>query len=235
MERNPNDRWRPQTSDAEDWYAPIPERRPRPWHWLILALVTAMLVWELVQRPSAGDGRFRIEVEDQIAYAWGSTDTESFGDVARVLQANPQIETLILRDVPGTLDMRTNSLIARMIRERGIATRLEHDSFIASGGVHLFMGGVERTLECGAKIGVHSWKGSDGSTPRSLGFDPAEGYMVEFHADMGVDTGFYQFSRDRSPHEALYYVSAEQAERFALSTEACERVPWTERFLGVGS
>ena len=223
MEQNPS---------PEDWYAPIPERRPRPWHWVIIAAVVAMLAWETVQRPSAGDGRFRLEAEDRTAYAWGGTDSASFAEVAAFLDANPQVETLVLRDVPGTSDMATNTRIARLIRARGLDTHLEHDSFIASGGVHLFMAGENRTFECGARIGVHSWKDTRGNTPRSLGEDPAEGYMTAFHRDMGVDPEFYAFSRDASPHEAVYFVDEDQAESFNLATRSCERVSWTERWFG---
>ena len=50
--------------------------------------------------------------------------------------------------------------LAYRVREIGLNTHLTKSSEIHSGGVDLFLAGVERTMERGATIGVHSW--SDG-------------------------------------------------------------------------
>ena len=232
MERNPYPFPRP---DPDDWTAPIPRKR-RPVGLLIGAALAAMLVWEAVQRPPDGDGRFRLVLNDPAeattAYAYGSTDGGSYLDVERWLDAHPQVDTIVLRHVPGTLDMQRNVDIARLIRARGIDTHLEHDSFIASGGVHLFLAGKTRSMECGAAIGVHSWQNTDGDTPESLGFDPAEPYMTDFHTEMGIDPGFYGFSRDASPHEAIYILRPEEITDYSLLSAPCEKVGLWDKLTG---
>ena len=207
----------------DPWTEPIPPRKRPVWWLLIPLIVVAMFVWEGFQPPSLASGRFTLVVDGSTAHAYGTTDTKSFDDVRRVLAEHPQIDTIVLRDVPGTKDMFTNTRIARMIRARGIDTHLTRSSRIASGGVDLFLSGEERTMECGARIGVHSWKNTDGDTPKSLGFDPALPYMQEFHAEIGVDPGFYPFARDASPHEFIYQLRPEDIERFELLSEPCER------------
>jgi hypothetical protein len=209
--------------EEDPWTAPIPPRKRPAWWLLIPVLVALMFVWEAFQPPSLGSGRFQLVIDGPVAHAYGTTDTESFAEVRAALNANPQIETIVLRDVPGTRDMFQNTRIAKMIRGRGINTHLESSSRIASGGVDLFLAGAERTMECGAWIGVHSWKNVDGETPKSLGYDPALPYMQDFHAEIGVDPDFYPFARDASPHELLYILQPRDIERFDLLSEPCER------------
>ena len=215
------DRW------ERGWTEPIPPRRRSPVGLIIALMVIAIFVWEALQPRQDPDTRFNLVVEDTIAYAYGGTDHHSFADVRRQLDENPQIETIVLRNVPGTTHLGENTRIAQMIRARGINTHLESTSFIASGGVDLFLAGQERTMECGARIGVHSWQDSEGESPRTLGHDPLEERMERFHASLDVDPDFYAFARDAAPHSALYFLNRDDLERFdLLSDGSCEAASW---------
>ncbi|MGB6229783.1 MAG: hypothetical protein WBF53_06600 [Litorimonas sp.] len=211
------DRW------ESAWTEPIPRRRRSPVGLFIVLMIAAIFVWEALHVPPSPDARFTLVVEDTIAYAHGGTDHHSFADVRRQLDANPQLETIVLRHVPGTSHLGENTRIAQMIRARGLDTRLERDSFIASGGVDLFLAGETRTMECGARIGVHSWQNQDGDSPRTLGFDPIQERMEAFHASLDVDPRFYAFARDAAPHASLYYLDRDDLAEFdILSDGACE-------------
>ena len=215
------DRW------ERGWTEPIPPRRRSPVGLIIALMVIAIFVWEALQPRQDADARFNLVVEDSIAYAYGGTDHHSFADVRRQLDENPQIETIVLRNVPGTTHLGENARIAQMIRARGINTHLENTSFIASGGVDLFLAGQERTMECGARIGVHSWQDSKGESPRTLGHDPLEERMERFHASLDVDPDFYAFARDAAPHRALYFLNRDDLTRFNLLTDGdCEPAGW---------
>ena len=74
-----------------------------------------------------------------------------------VVEAHPNIQTLVLTVVPGSVDDEINLLLGQRVRELGLDTHLVSRGMIASGGVDLFLAGVERTMESGASIGVHSW------------------------------------------------------------------------------
>lgn len=221
--------WNPYDQNEWDrgWTEPIPKRRRSPIAAFIVILLAAMFVWEAFQMPPDPDARFNLVVEDTIAYAYGGTDKDSFNDVRRQLDANPQLRTIVLKHVPGTTHLGENTRIAQMIRARGLNTHLERTSFIASGGVDLFLAGQDRTMDCGARIGVHSWKGENGDTPRKLGYDPIEERMEAFHSTLDVDPDFYQFARDAAPHSSLYFLSKTDLERFnILSDGACEGTNW---------
>lgn len=213
--------------NVEDLYAPIPERKRSPWAFMIIALLALMFVIEGFRNPTLPDARFHLQIEDSIAYAYGGTDGDSFNDVRRQLDENPQIETIVLKHIPGTSHLGENSRIAQLIRARGIDTHLEKSSFIASGGVDLFLAGEERTMECGARIGVHSWRDENGATPQSLGHDPIEPRMIAFHESLGISPAFYPFTRDAAEHESLYYLTRNDIERFNLLTDGtCEKSGW---------
>lgn len=217
----------PYFNNVEELYAPIPERKRSPWALLIIVLLATMFIWEAFRNPTFPDARFHLQVEDTVAYAYGGTDKDSFNDVRRQLDENPQIETIVLKHIPGTTHLGENSRIAQLIRARGIDTHLESGSFIASGGVDLFLAGDERTMECGARIGVHSWRDENGATPASLGHDPIEPRMIAFHDSLGIGPEFYPFTRDSAPHESLYFLTMDDVERFdLLSDESCEPRNW---------
>lgn len=218
--------WNPydETDWERGWTEPIPKPKRSPWAVIIVLVLAAMFVWEAVQPRPDPDARFNLVVEDSIAYAYGGTDIDSFADVRRQLDANPQIDTIVLKHVPGTKHLGVNTRIAQLIRARGIDTHLERNSFIASGGVDLFLAGQQRTMTCGAQIGVHSWQDQDGESPRTLGHDPIEDRMEQFHASLDVDPAFYAFARDAAPHKSLYFLSRDDLTRFNLLTDgACQR------------
>lgn len=228
--------WNPydETDWDRGWHEPIPKPRRSPWALVIVLLLAAMFIWEAVQPRPDPDARFNLVVENTVAYAYGGTDGNSFADVRQQLDANPQIDTIVLKNVPGTKHLGENTRIAQMIRARGINTHLENTSFIASGGVDLFLAGRTRTMECGAQIGVHSWQDSEGESPRTLGHDPIETRMERFHASLDIDPEFYAFARDAAPHQSLYFLSRKDLERFNLLSDGkCEGGGWFG-FLGGG-
>jgi len=221
--------WNPydETDWDRGWTEPIPKPKRSRWAVVIVLLLAAMFVWEAIQPRPDPEARFNLVVEDTIAYAYGGTDADSFADVRRQLDANPQIDTIVLKHIPGTKHLGENTRIAQMIRARGINTHLERNSFIASGGVDLFLAGQTRTMECGAQIGVHSWQDSPGESPRTLGFDPLEDRMASFHASLDVDPAFYAFARDAAPHQPLYFLSPDDRKQVNLLTDgACEGRGW---------
>ena len=192
---------------------------------LILLLIGAAVAIYQATRPSIGDLRFR--VEGQTAYVNGGTNSKSYGTAKRFFNENPQVTRLVLQRMPGTRDADTNLLIARDIRRRGLTTHLQKRSYIASGAVDLFLSGTERTMECGARIGVHSWSyngrhGIGVFSPKNIGYDQRSGIHKLFLKDMGINTDFYAFTRDAADADEIYVLVPKDVERFDLLTErAC--------------
>jgi hypothetical protein len=190
-----------------------------------LAAIAIGIATYTASRPDAGLLKFR--GDGGYAYGYGTTKSRSLDDFRRFRREHPNVHTLVLKKMPGTQDMTTNRKIAYLIRREGLNTHLDADSFIASGAVSLFIAGKNRTLECGALLGVHSWRQSTPDnalirgreiSPRTLGADDQQKYQEKFLKDMGVDPNFYAFTRSAAPPDSLYFLRMNDMERFRILT-----------------
>ena len=188
----------------------------------ILILIGAAVAIYGATRPDVGLLKFR--VKDNIAYGYGGTDDRSVAAVKKLMQEHPYVDTLVFKKMPGTSDADMNLRLARDIRRRGLNTHIEANSVIASGAVDLFLAGKQRTMECGALIGVHSWSVSGARStirisPQDMGTDRRQKYHEDFLTDMGIDPAFYAFTRAAAEPENIHYMSMDEIRRFDLLTE----------------
>lgn len=145
------------------------------------------------------------------------------------MSENPRIDTLAFTANGGSIDDEATLALGRRIRARGLETRVIGDGAIASGGVSLFLAGVRRTVERGAKIGVHSWQhcwgDADGREPgcRQASDHPRDDPGHRLHGDyteeMLGSRDFYWFAIEASPSHAIHWMSDEEIERYGLSTD----------------
>lgn len=136
-----------------------------------------------------------------------------------ILAANPQITTLVLQDVPGSLDDDSMIALGYRVRELGLATHLTSTSEVHSGGVDLFLAGVRRSMQPGAELGVHSW--SDGvNDAADYPPDSVEHYQNKSYirAMLGSEE-FYWFTIHAAPADGIYLLTPEDIRRFGLLTQ----------------
>ena len=191
----------------------------------VLLGIVAVVAIRGAMKPNLGLLKFN--VKDNRAYGYGFTDDRSLGVVRNLMKEHPQVDTLVLKKMSGTRDSARNIILARDIRKRGLNTHLDSNSMIASGAVDLFLAGKRRTMECGALIGVHSWSISGARdtiriSPSDIGYDRSQKYHEDFLSDMGIDPAFYVFTRAAAEPEDMHYMSAEEINRFGLTTEPLE-------------
>lgn len=161
----------------------------------------------------------RFEAVGERAYGYGVTTDRSIGQVKRFIAHNPDVNTLVFKRMPGTKDTIANTALARFIRRKGLSTHLEGDSMIASGAVDLFIAGTRRTMECGARIGVHSWGSKMGYGAKDVKIDWSASMHRGYLRDMGIDPSFYDFTRDAAPPEGIHWMRRSEITRFGLLTE----------------
>lgn len=191
----------------------------------VLVLIVLSVATYKAMQPDVGYLKFK--VRDNLAYGYGGTDARSVGVVRDLVREHPEVTTLVLKKMPGTENATMNLRIARRIRSEGLNTHLDSNSFISSGAVDLFLAGNERTMECGALIGVHTvYFLAKGGLVRGEAFYPAKtGYdnhardAKRFLTDMGIDPAFYDFTKAAAKPEELYYLTPEDINRFNLLTE----------------
>lgn len=199
---------------------------------------------ELAAADVSGDGTITIdEVAEHFAGATPSAQFDVRGEVAhmvgvidgttpaRVLElvlGSPRVNTIALRDVPGSIDDEANLWAASLIRRFGLRTKVPSSGVIASGGVDFFLAGAERSVETGARLGVHSWGTADEQgrdLPRS---DEAHRLYLDFYREIGIPASFYWFTLEAAPADSIHWMTADELTQFDCVTSTAQKSKGTE-------
>ena len=159
------------------------------------------------------------EVRNDRLLMSGEINSKSLDQFEDVMARTPSIKTLVELDVPGSIDDDTMIALASRVRELGLNTHLTATSAIYSGGVDLFLAGVERTMEPGAKVGVHSW--SDGSKEaKDYPQDAPEHEQNRRYIEkmLGNDR-FYWFTIYAAPADDIHIMSEHEIAEYGLLTK----------------
>ncbi|MBT3187571.1 MAG: hypothetical protein HN335_01100 [Anaerolineae bacterium] len=167
----------------------------------------------------------RFEVRGEEVWMNGEINSKTYDQFTQIIAENPQVTTLVEEIVPGSMDDDTMIKLAYFVREQGLNTRLLSHSQIDSGGVDLFLSGVERSMERGAHIGVHSW--SDGAReaadfPKD---SPEHEQNRKYIEDMLGDDAFYWFTIYAAPADGIYEMTDAEIEQYGLITQPIQGGP----------
>ena len=181
------------------------------------------LVATTEQRAIAAYGPFRV-LDNGRAAVVDITDGNSPYHFEAMLAAHPGIVSLQLVEVPGTYDDRANLKLGRMIRERGIATRVPEGGSVRSGGVELYLAGATRSAHPRAQFAVHAWMDQDGMEAGDYAADaPQHRRYLDYYAEMGMDESeardFYRMTNSVGFGEALW-LTGEDMGRWVAEGEA---------------
>lgn len=151
----------------------------------------------------------------------------------RVVQAliakNPELKTINMVNVPGSSDDESNLKASRMIHAAGLSTSVPADGEIASGGVDFFLAGTSRTIEEGARIGVHSWADGEGTVAAELPRDHIDHQLyLEFYRNMGIDEEFYWFTLNAAPADSIHWMTRAEIKQFGMINSPEMRLPGAE-------
>lgn len=164
------------------------------------------------------------EVDGSVVKMNGAINAKTYGQFVSLLESNPQITTIYEEDVPGSIDDDTMIKLSYYIREKGLNTMIGCDSQIDSGGVDLFLAGVERIVDCvdgriTPHIGVHSW--GDGLTSASdYPKDAPEHEMNrKYIEDMIGSDAFYWFTIYAAPADDIHIMTRAEVDQYGLVTQ----------------
>lgn len=149
----------------------------------------------------------------------GPINSKTYNQFVSLLEENPQVTTLVEENMPGSIDDETMIKLAYFVREHQLNTHLRSTSKIDSGAVDLFLSGVERTMEQGAHIGVHSWSdgGHEGADfPMDAPQHEANRKYIE---DMLGSDEFYWFTIYAAPADGIHEMTEDEIMRYALLTK----------------
>ena len=91
---------------------------------------------------------------------------------------------------------------------------------IESGAVDFFLAGTTRTMDSGAKIGVHAWSdGSSSATEYAVGHQEHQIY-IDYYASIGYSqeeaVNLYYFIINSAGPDDIHYLTEEEIESFNI-------------------
>ncbi|WGK69633.1 hypothetical protein P0082_01875 [Candidatus Haliotispira prima] len=167
-------------------------------------------------------GNATLRIEGTKAYLDGLLGVRSYVAIKDMIEDQPEVKTIVLGAVPGSLNDQINMPTGLMIREAELNTELTATSAIASGGTDLFASGVERVYTEGATIGVHSWC-CVGEVPANevAKDDPAHGDQLDYFREiLGEELGpeFYFYTLESAEFDGMHTMTREEIEEYSLAT-----------------
>lgn len=174
---------------------------------------------ELMVILSEWDASLRFNVAGDTAFVEGTIDGTTPGRVMQLVIEHPEVRTLVLQNLPGSMDDDSSLLACRMIRQHGFATHVPADGEIASGGVDMFMSGERRSVSPGGKLGVHSWGGVGEAGDQLPRDHEAHEMYLEFFREMDVPEAFYWFTIDAAGPEDIHWMTEVELMHYGCITD----------------
>ncbi|MBI1385296.1 MAG: hypothetical protein GC150_10325 [Rhizobiales bacterium] len=161
------------------------------------------------------------------ATAIGRIEPGAASEFERFLEANPgRVTTLVLHSPGGSV--RDALELGRLIRKRGLATRVTDNGYCASSCPLAFAGGIDRVASEAAWIGVHQVY-TTATAIGSLQDGLAEAQRIsavcqDYLVEMGVDPRVWTIAMRTSKRD-LYVFTGEELRDLRLATKAMAAPP----------
>ena len=124
----------------------------------------------------------------------------------------PDISLIIMEDCPGSRNDEEMFKAALNLKDHNINTHLSTNGKIQSGAVDFFLAGTFRTMESGAKIGVHAWSdGSNEATDYPTNHSQHQPY-INFYKSIG-------FSQQAAEDLYFFIINAASADNMHWMTQ----------------
>ncbi|KHT47777.1 alpha/beta hydrolase [Vibrio sinaloensis] len=167
-----------------------------------------------------GDKALTFYVKGNVATLSGVVCSGSPDTFEDMLEGSPQVNTLVFKNINGSADDEANTELGYMVRDAGMNSVIGKNGHIASGGTDLFLAGLKRTVEPGAKIGVHSWASTDGMDGSTLPRDHQEHQRyLKYYETLGIDTDFYWFTLDAAKPQDMHYMTRDELVKYGVEAK----------------
>ena len=179
-------------------------------------IVTQEEIVQVIREELAGA---TFEVRGELAIMRGVIGATTPSSVLELAFMNPEVRTIVLAEMPGSIDDVANVRAGRYIRQLGLDTHVPADGEVASGGTDLFLAGKNRSAEPGARFGIHSWGGGP-VVATDLPRDHEDHLLyLDYYDEMGIPGEFYWRTLSAAPAEGIHWMTEEELERFNFFTD----------------
>ena len=188
---------------------------------VLLGVALTLLTASCKKGYEARFGPFHV-VNDTTVFVNGDMSSRVDNQFKRLIKKYPNIKYIEMGECPGSRDDEEMFKAARKIRALGINIHLPTNAVIESGASDLFLAGVKRTMEPGAKIGVHRWSaGTKEATDYAVGHEEHQIY-ISYYSDMLGDAILGEelnyFIINAAPSDGMHFMTAQELEYFGVIT-----------------
>lgn len=169
------------------------------------------------------------EVRENTAYMTGVIDSSIPVLLNNLLDTYPQVDTIVMQQVNGSIDLAATYEAGRILREACLTTVVPYEGLIASGGVSLFLAGCERIIENNSKVGIHTWRSftlddQDNKvvTISGIELDESDEQHIKhltYITDMNIPEEFY-WRTANTPFDKVHYLTSEELSEYDIITVA---------------
>ena len=163
-------------------------------------------------------------VEDNKLHMPGLINSYTQEQLKDIFGEHPEIDTIVLGQMPGSIDAGANLEGAAWVAARGVNTYLPREGSIASGAPNFFLVGKSRVVEEGAVVSMHSWAEWRGITAQDLPRDDsAHELYIGFYESIGWTRAqaedFYFFTIEKAPAEGMYAMTPQEMLATGVATK----------------
>lgn len=159
------------------------------------------------------------EVDGTLAHMRGTLGPTTPARVMQLVCMHPQVQTIVMHDVPGSLDDESNLRAARLVRRHELKTVVPEGGVIASGGVDFFLSGAQRYAARGGRFGIHSWAGELEQAIDLPRDHEAHQMFLEYYSAIGIAEEFYWRTLEAAPPEDIHWMTEEELKRYDVLTQ----------------
>ena len=157
-------------------------------------------------------------VNKNVAEMIGTIGPMTPAHVMKLIVNSPQVDTIVLKRVPGSIDDVANEISMRLFRKHGFKTIVPEQGLVASGGTDLFLAGKTRFAHAKAKIGVHAWADLDGSgADRKRKSKDHKPYLTLFK-ELNIPEAFYWYTLEIAGPDSMHWMTEDERKKFQFNT-----------------
>lgn len=157
--------------------------------------------------------------DSDTVYMNGVIYGNTLDDIKTLFREHPQVKHIVMVNVPGSIDDEVNLLASREIRKHGVSTHIPADGMVASGGTDMFLAGTTRTVESGAKLGVHSWSGGEKEALDYPRDHQEHTKYLTYYKEMGIPTSFYWYTLEAAPADDIFWMTPQDIITYQVLTK----------------
>lgn len=199
---------------------------------LLFVVAALLLFMSLWQAPLLRDLAYlsylnitqqtELSVTDDTLTINGIINAQTPAQLIAVFEQHPNINRVVMLDVPGSVDDEANIAAAHWIAQKKLTFVLDKNSVISSGGTDFFLAGKQRIIHQGAKIGVHSWGGVEDEATDYPDSHPFHQPYIDYYKAIGLTakqaSEFYFFTINSAPADGMHWMTESEVLHYQIAT-----------------